>query len=179
MKKLVLLLLLGFIFAAGNLFAADGDLIVNGKIGIGVTAPYRNLHVNGAARFSNWGAGSYVEIMGTGDDYNYSALQLWSDETVSKIWLMMHKKASWMQNYFTLEEFDGTYWNDRFVIQPGGKIGIGTISPVATLDVNGGVRLGTVTSSCTTGIEGTVRYNSTSHAMEFCNGTTWKVFTTQ
>ena len=57
-----------------------------------------------------------------------------------------------------------------------GSVGIGSTAPVATLDVNGGLRAGTtavVTATCNATIEGTQRYNTTTHAMEFCNGTAW------
>jgi len=53
-----------------------------------------------------------------------------------------------------------------------GNVGIGTASPATKLDVNGSVRLGT-SATCDAATEGAQRYNSTSKAMEFCNGTAW------
>lgn len=53
-----------------------------------------------------------------------------------------------------------------------GKVGIGTSSPQAALDVNGGIKVGTQ-ATCNASVEGTQRYNSTLKVMEFCNGTNW------
>ncbi len=47
MKKKILGLVIGFMLIGGNLFAADGDLIVNGNVGIGTTNPTEKLEVNG------------------------------------------------------------------------------------------------------------------------------------
>lgn len=46
MKK-VLALLAVFLLAATNLYAGNGDLIVNGKLGVGTTTPGNKLDVNG------------------------------------------------------------------------------------------------------------------------------------
>ena len=50
--------------------------------------------------------------------------------------------------------------------------GVGTATPQATLDVNGGVRIGADTT-CTAAKEGTIRYVAASDVYEFCNGTSW------
>lgn len=47
---LVLGLLLGFLLIVSNGFAADGDLIVNGKVGVGTTTPTEKLEVNGTVK---------------------------------------------------------------------------------------------------------------------------------
>ncbi len=47
MKKRVLVLAVGFLFIGINGFAADGDLIVNGNVGVGTTTPTEKLEVNG------------------------------------------------------------------------------------------------------------------------------------
>lgn len=57
-----------------------------------------------------------------------------------------------------------------------GNIGVGTTTPAVKLDVNGGVRIGSVSLPCSAAIEGAQRYNSSTKAMEFCNGTDWMVF---
>ena len=53
------------------------------------------------------------------------------------------------------------------------RLGIGTNTPVTALDVNGGIKFGTESSICNATFAGTARYNSTSHVLELCNGTTW------
>jgi hypothetical protein len=47
MKKIVWAVMLGVIIIASNLFAADGDLIVEGNVGIGTTTPGAKLDVSG------------------------------------------------------------------------------------------------------------------------------------
>ncbi len=60
--------------------------------------------------------------------------------------------------------------NDMYSI-PAGNVGIGTASPMAKLDVSGGVKLGDVTT-CGVSNEGTLRYNS--GEVQYCDGTSWK-----
>ena len=43
MRRKVLGFMLVFLFAGSYLFAADGDLIVNGKVGVGITSPVAKL----------------------------------------------------------------------------------------------------------------------------------------
>ena len=56
-----------------------------------------------------------------------------------------------------------------------GNVGIGDNSPKAKLEVNGAIKFGT-SSLCDSTTEGSQRYNSTTKAMEFCDGSAWRVF---
>ena len=58
------------------------------------------------------------------------------------------------------------------LIEVDGNIGVGVETPLAKLDINGGVKVGD-SSDCDIDHEGTMRYNSLSKEMEFCNGTCW------
>jgi hypothetical protein len=53
MKKILLALIFGIWLISSNMYAADGDLIVNGKIGVGTTSPSALLHLvdNGTTGF--------------------------------------------------------------------------------------------------------------------------------
>lgn len=55
-----------------------------------------------------------------------------------------------------------------------GKIGVGTTTPVTTLDVSGGVRIGAESTTCAPALAGTLRYNASN--VEYCNGTSWQAF---
>jgi hypothetical protein len=56
MKKIVWAVMAGVLLIAANLFAADGDLIVEGNVGIGTTTPTAPLDVNGSivVKKANW-----------------------------------------------------------------------------------------------------------------------------
>ena len=54
MKKRIIVLIVAFLFIAINGFAADGDLIVNGNVGIGTTTPSEKLEVNGNVKASGF-----------------------------------------------------------------------------------------------------------------------------
>lgn len=47
MKKKIMGLVIGIMLIGVNTFAADGDLIVNGNVGVGTTNPTQRLEVNG------------------------------------------------------------------------------------------------------------------------------------
>lgn len=55
----------------------------------------------------------------------------------------------------------------------GGKVGVGTSTPQASLDIAWEVKIANSGAACTGATEGTLRYNSSSKLMEFCNGTSW------
>jgi len=106
------------------------------RVGIGTQNPQAMLdiqHPQDAA---------YVRVMGTGDATNFSGLELRSDETVDKIWQIVHKQAAGL-NDLHVNYFDGAAWSTKMAIQPGGNVGIGTGNPVDKLHVlgNGNVRV--------------------------------------
>lgn len=65
MKKWILILVTGLLLIGVNVFAADGDLIVNGKIGIGTTNPITTLDArNNVTSPIRWGSTNYVDGQG-------------------------------------------------------------------------------------------------------------------
>ncbi|MBU3947200.1 MAG: hypothetical protein KJ826_03130 [Proteobacteria bacterium] len=70
---LVLGLLLGFLLIVSNGFAADGDLIVNGKVGVGTTTPTEKLDVNGTVKATGFvGPGIIRQIKSVSPTTNIS-----------------------------------------------------------------------------------------------------------
>jgi len=57
----------------------------------------------------------------------------------------------------------------------GGNVGIGTTTPMKTLEISS-VMLLTPTDTPGTCIEGSVYYDASLHEPCFCNGTNWKQF---
>jgi hypothetical protein len=80
MKKMILLVVLfiAFSFTAGNLFSANGDLIVNNKVGIGTTSPEAKLHVNNGTMYvdGNYSGGNMVVFRNT-DTTQFSGGHTW------------------------------------------------------------------------------------------------------
>ncbi len=60
--------------------------------------------------------------------------------------------------------------NSYFAVEDG-SVGIGTDSPAAKLDVEGGIKIGN-TNLCNASRAGTLRYNS--GEMQYCDGSQWK-----
>ncbi|KHD88344.1 MAG: hypothetical protein OM95_09370 [Bdellovibrio sp. ArHS] len=64
--------------------------------------------------------------------------------------------------------------NTGLGIAASGNVGVGTNTPVTTLDARGEVRIGNTGASCGAMIEGATRYNSATKKLEFCDGSTWR-----
>lgn len=62
MRKMVIALMIAFLLFGANLFAADGDLIVNGNVGIGDTNPASPLTVGNGDLFQVNSAGDIIKI---------------------------------------------------------------------------------------------------------------------
>lgn len=103
------LLLIGF-----DVFAADGDLIVNGNVGIGTAAPQDRLVIRESANV-NLGLDSGIDVPGA------FILNVYNDARSTNIPL----------------EFRATKY--IFDAAAGGNVGIGTTAPNSKLDVNGTV----------------------------------------
>lgn len=55
MKTKIMAVMIGLALIATSAFAADGDLIVNGKLGVGTTAPAAKIDANGEIKIGNTG----------------------------------------------------------------------------------------------------------------------------
>lgn len=127
-----------------------GFSIPNTFVGVGVSSPSTKLDVGGQVLIRNGIANSiiggglrgllnvvqtgsgdanfYMQGAGGGRGINFAAtaLNLGSDARL------------------IISHYDGTTYQNRFTLSPLGDVGIGTITPMAKLDVAGTVRVGTI-----------------------------------
>ncbi|PIQ88913.1 MAG: hypothetical protein COV72_06460 [Candidatus Omnitrophica bacterium CG11_big_fil_rev_8_21_14_0_20_42_13] len=123
----------------------DDSLTVAGSIGIGINEPAGSLHIASSAP----GAVTY--------DTNFPG-----PNAARPAW----RAGAAGANYEIQSTADYVNFNQVFVIDPTGSVGIGTTTPITTLDVNGGIRFSPSVSIWTSPIYGVGNYNL--GAKSFC-----------
>jgi hypothetical protein len=135
MKKKILGLAMGLLLVGFNVFAADGDLIVNGNLGIGTTAPTEALQVNRSAA-----GNSMIQII---NDYSTSAAQALFRVTTDEGTVSFGASASghsfpkaliW-SNLPNRDLVFATNSSEKMRVTSGGNVGIGTTSPANILSI--------------------------------------------
>lgn len=173
-------------FSNGSAFASDSGLFwnnVNKRLGVGTTTPSTRLHVKSnsetnIATFGNeWPSGGtsnvLVQIQTNQLNGNYAGLYL--------------VRGGNMGGYITAinnginigRSSDGSIPDIYIQIAGGaaveGRVGIGTINPFATLDVNGYIKLRKNASApiaCSVSYDGSIALTS-ARRMCVCDGTSW------
>ncbi len=127
MKKRFAIFMIGFLLVAANVFAGDGDVIVNGNLGVGTTSP-----------------GSKLDVYGSGDNIMSA-----TDTSTS------NKHATIIGHNGTRGIIRTTFWGtpggftpltlqtsnvDRIYISTDGNVGVGTTTPGAKLEVAGNIK---------------------------------------
>jgi hypothetical protein len=70
-----------------------------------------------------------------------------------------------------LDSANNSIWMPRFTFTGDGRLGVGTTTPAAKLDVNGDAKIGNSNTACSAANSGSMRWNGT--LFEACNGTKW------
>ncbi|MEW6100711.1 MAG: hypothetical protein AB1481_00235 [Candidatus Omnitrophota bacterium] len=122
--------------------AVEGNVVVEGNVGIGTMTPSAQLNVHSAI-----GQGR-IDISGLSDaGHTYSAFYLHDNtpETIANSWVIAHKNENGtsLQDAFTIGKYGGLgLYNPYMMISRQGNVGIGTEDPQANLDMGtGGIRL--------------------------------------
>ena len=129
MKK-VLTLLAGILLAAANLYAGNGDLIVNGSLGVGTTTPSTKLHIAGS--------GSVVSVGNLGTEMRLENAATIGDVGSGSGFASNGSGASigaWSNPITFYVGNNGSTKLERMRITESGNVGIGTTAPGGVLDV--------------------------------------------
>ncbi len=86
-------------------------------------------------------ASSVLSLKGQENGISFSQIRLESDETVDKTWYLHHRSAV-EANRFQIEFYDGSAWNQYFIIDTMGRAGLGTTSPAAQLGIESSLQYG-------------------------------------
>ena len=185
-------------------------VVAGGKVGIGTTDPKAMLDVNGAVRVGNFttaarpvavpaNTGAFIFDTDIGKPYvsngtvwkplDSDELKLNSSNGLTKFIIQDNAAVT----VFSADSDGNTIINgtatvagsqfsvggSTFVVA-GGKVGIGTAAPAATLDVNGGLRVGNFTNAARpeaiSANTGAFIFNTDSGKAYVSNGTVWKPF---
>lgn len=129
MRKIIVIVL-GILLTALNLYAADGDLVVNGKVGIGKPSPIEKLHVAGVIRSENVD-GYYMNI------YSYNQINM--GYGLAQFNDAAHSGYDMLFNNWSNAGYEGgwTFGNThdpittwvKMRITKTGNVGIGTANP--------------------------------------------------
>jgi hypothetical protein len=199
MRKIILAFVVGILFVVANAFAADGDLAVNGYLGVGTATPANQVYVVMSGATAGRGIVSALHFDGTGAallQFKRSRgteavpLALQSGDNIANISVFGHDGSSYWAPASIIFSVSGSVSSgtipvdmlfytgsttankaERIRITSEGNVGIGTTAPQAKLDVAGGIRMGNDTRACTSTIAGLMRYNSGN--LELCNGSAW------
>jgi hypothetical protein len=144
MNKNIIILFLGFASAVGFSVQAQTQsnaLNATGSVGIGTTSPSSSYRLDiqsfdgGGARIYRPAGAVGLRIEGISGS---SQIQFGDGSTLgaSSAWSIGRYNSD---NSFRISGSDGVGGNDRLVVATSGYVGIGTSSPTAKLEVNGGV----------------------------------------
>lgn len=126
-------------FKIGNKTKIEGNLYVDGKVGIGtgITEPGAGLHISGK-NIAGQAVPASILIKATPKSNLGPALQLWNDEeTGGRRFIVLSTGKNNFGGTGLFQIADQTANQARLSIDANGKVGIGTTGPQSKLDVMG------------------------------------------
>ncbi len=151
MKRRVLILVVGLLLIGVNGFAADGDLIVNGSVGIGTTTAARLFHVSGSGTVGRFESSlninqTVLELFTPAIDVgSYSSLSFRCNNTsnTNTIFgtvstLFDDKTAGAEKGSLVFRTANGGPAGEKMRITSSGNVGIGNTNPTHLLTMEAG-----------------------------------------
>lgn len=124
MRKSILVALVGVVLTGTQLHAGNGDLIVDGNVGIGISTPQRTLQLGNDAEGVGFEVGSGTP--------NAAAIRFGDNSG----WrLNIGRSRDYVEGPLNLGDVGVI-----MTIQDDGNVGIGTLTPAYNLDVSGTIR---------------------------------------
>jgi hypothetical protein len=127
MKATLIVCVFLFMLVGGALYAANGDLIINGNMGVGNTAPIAKLDAAGIIRSTSIGTGWLTSGAG---------LEMWygfPDINTGYI-------LAWDRTGNVNKDLSLGATGSGMIIKSNGNVGVGTTTPEAKLDTSGIIR---------------------------------------
>lgn len=143
MKRRVLTIVLISLFPGLSLFAADGDLIVNGNVGIGTTSPVHQLTVAAPKTGDNNAYAAGIDISTNGEYGSWATPKYTDLNFLDYLNTVAARIRSWDQSMsaragiLTFSTSSSGTLAEAMRIDAYGNVGIGTTSPTYPLHVNG------------------------------------------
>lgn len=174
--------------SSGPWISAGGDInYVGGNVGIGTATPTQKLEIEG-------GGLGVLKVSNSSPDFDSTVLI--SNNANAHILMLSGNRGGsngtgspgntifdFRQNHDLIigastDNGLGSRANYLTVRGDNGHVGIATVTPTVTLDVNGAIRPGDSATVTNCGLgqsngEGSMRYDYTNHRMEYCDGTGW------
>ena len=146
--------------SGSSVFLADP---ANPKIGIGTSTPAEHMHVSGSG---------VQKVLVESTAAQNTGIQL---SNTNRSFSMQVDGGTG-----NLKVVDNTSAANRLTIANDGNVGIGSLTPQAPLDVNGGVKVGFMSNlECNPARQGTFRWAASDVQMHYCDGSVWQIISVQ
>jgi hypothetical protein len=116
-------------------------ILANGNVGIGNAAPTAKLHVNGSISATSLSLSGAFQVPGAATTHTQGAWLEWNKDTATGVTYLLNQRGTGSGGIVLGEVSTANAITENMRITADGKVGIGTTTPAARLDVNGAIML--------------------------------------